>query len=251
MYVTILVFVIALLGGAVGFVAAWIIQGRALQKLRQDSEEELMVWRETCEEIEQEGEGFREHAESLERRLGAAHTDGTERIVALEIEVASIKQAKADLLAAVEADVAAAKLSYETRIAGLEADLARATGRPVARSARPDESPAHDDDPQGQRPDSLGAPFGSADDLKKINGVGPKLEQTLNELGIFHYRQIAGLTRENVAWIDNYLKFKGRIERDNWIGQASALSGEMAEATVSYREESEADGEPKDLSPRT
>ena len=88
MYITILVLVIALLAGAVGFIAAWIIQSRTLQQLRRDTEEEIMIWRETCEEIEQEASGFREHAEALERRLGSAHNVGRERIVALEAEIA-------------------------------------------------------------------------------------------------------------------------------------------------------------------
>ncbi|MDW3222286.1 MAG: NADH-quinone oxidoreductase subunit NuoE [Paracoccaceae bacterium] len=61
------------------------------------------------------------------------------------------------------------------------------------------------------------------DDLKRISGVGPKLEQTLNSLGIWHYDQVAGLTPEDIAWVDERLRFKGRIERDDWVGQAKAL----------------------------
>lgn len=66
---------------------------------------------------------------------------------------------------------------------------------------------------------------GAADDLKKIKGVGPKLEQTLNELGFFHYDQIAKWTEAEIAWVDNRLKFKGRIQRDDWIAQAKDLAG--------------------------
>lgn len=61
------------------------------------------------------------------------------------------------------------------------------------------------------------------DDLKKINGVGPKLEQVLNTLGIWTYRQIAALKPQEIAWLDDYLQFPGRIGRDDWIGQAEAL----------------------------
>lgn len=68
-----------------------------------------------------------------------------------------------------------------------------------------------------------GARLGMADDLKRISGVGPKLEATLNELGFYHFDQIAAWTPEHVAWVDARLKFKGRIERDDWIGQARAL----------------------------
>jgi transcription termination factor NusA len=76
---------------------------------------------------------------------------------------------------------------------------------------------------EGERPVPLHEPIGEADDLKKINGVGPKLEAMLNELGIFHYSQIAALTPENIAWVDGYLSFKGRIERDDWLNQAGSL----------------------------
>jgi len=62
------------------------------------------------------------------------------------------------------------------------------------------------------------------DDLKAIPGIGPKLEQVLNGLGIWTYAQIAGWTREEIAWVDDYLGFKGRIERDGWIAQAAGLA---------------------------
>lgn len=62
------------------------------------------------------------------------------------------------------------------------------------------------------------------DNLKEIKGVGPGLENTLNELGIYKFAQIASWGPAEVAWVDARLKFKGRITRDDWIGQATALS---------------------------
>lgn len=62
------------------------------------------------------------------------------------------------------------------------------------------------------------------DDLKAISGVGPKLEQVLNGLGIWTYGQIAALTPAEIAWIEDYLSFKGRIGRDDWLGQAARLA---------------------------
>ncbi|MCH9806428.1 MAG: NADH-quinone oxidoreductase subunit NuoE [Alphaproteobacteria bacterium] len=77
------------------------------------------------------------------------------------------------------------------------------------------------------RPKGLDGPRGGqADDLKRINGVGPKLEETLNSLGIFHFDQVAGWSPETVAWVDNFLSFKGRIDREGWIKQAKALAAE-------------------------
>jgi NADH-quinone oxidoreductase subunit E len=66
---------------------------------------------------------------------------------------------------------------------------------------------------------------GKPDDLKKISGVGPKLEGVLNGLGFYHFDQIAAWTESDVAWVDARLQFKGRIERDGWIDQAKTLSG--------------------------
>jgi len=62
-----------------------------------------------------------------------------------------------------------------------------------------------------------------ADDLVIINGVGPVLEDKLNSFGIFTYKQIAEWTPEVIAEFDDLLSFKGRIDRDNWIAQASVL----------------------------
>ncbi|WP_377288313.1 NADH-quinone oxidoreductase subunit NuoE [Rhizobium sp. SG2393] len=64
----------------------------------------------------------------------------------------------------------------------------------------------------------------TVDDLQLISGVGPKIEQTLHDLGIFTYAQIAKWTKAESEWVDGYLNFKGRIERDDWIRQADALA---------------------------
>lgn len=65
---------------------------------------------------------------------------------------------------------------------------------------------------------------GLPDDLKLLKGVGPKLEQTLNDLGFFHFDQIAAWGEAEVTWVDSRLTFKGRIERDGWIAQAAKLA---------------------------
>jgi len=64
------------------------------------------------------------------------------------------------------------------------------------------------------------------DDLQRIIGIGPHLEQVLNENGIYTYRQIARLTEVGLRDLDDQLGFKGRIERDNWSEQAEELHGE-------------------------
>lgn len=73
------------------------------------------------------------------------------------------------------------------------------------------------------KPELLAAAKGVADDLTQIKGIGPKLSQSLNDLGIWHLSQIAAWTPENIGWLDDQLSFKGRIQREGWVEQAQAL----------------------------
>ena len=62
------------------------------------------------------------------------------------------------------------------------------------------------------------------DDLKMIAGVGPKLETVLNDLGVYQWKQVAGWKKADVVHVNERLKFKGRIEREEWVKQAKALA---------------------------
>lgn len=69
------------------------------------------------------------------------------------------------------------------------------------------------------------AAFGEGDDLAQIIGVGPILTELLHEVGVFYFWQIAEWTDDDVAYVDEkLLHFKGRIERDDWVGQAKELA---------------------------
>jgi len=121
--------------------------------------------------------------------------------------------------------IAASKPKAATKSAG--------TAKPKA-AAKPSASkptPAMPGETQAKKPRFLPKPRkGGADDLKRIKGVGPSLEATLNGLGVFHYNQVSKWTPENVMWVDDHLKFKGRIARDNWLDQAAKLdAGEVTE----------------------
>ncbi|WP_205536230.1 NADH:ubiquinone oxidoreductase [Shinella zoogloeoides] len=65
---------------------------------------------------------------------------------------------------------------------------------------------------------------GKADDLKAISGIGPKLEQVLNGMGLKRYADIAALTDADVARIEAELGLGGRIARDGWVEQARTLA---------------------------
>jgi len=62
------------------------------------------------------------------------------------------------------------------------------------------------------------------DDLSKISGVGPVIVGKLEGLGITTFQQIADFTAEDIERIDAELNFKGRIERDEWVKQATEFA---------------------------
>lgn len=74
------------------------------------------------------------------------------------------------------------------------------------------------------------APPEAPDDLTKIYGIGPRLQQLLNELGVYHFEQIASFTRAELAWLDEQLfVIKGRAERDRWVESAKRAMADAAE----------------------
>lgn len=72
--------------------------------------------------------------------------------------------------------------------------------------------------------ETLAAPRGAPDDLKRLPGLGPVIEQKLNDLGIFHFWQIAAFKPDDIERIEDELKIKGRIERDEWVPHAATLA---------------------------
>jgi NADH-quinone oxidoreductase subunit E len=104
--------------------------------------------------------------------------------------------------------------------AGEAAEMAaRLAGMPAGASA---EDKAH---AVGTKPQALEAPKGGEpDDLKRIRGIGRVNEGRLNALGIYHFDQIAAWTRPEIRWVATYLSFPGRIDREDWVGQARILA---------------------------
>lgn len=134
-------------------------------------------------------------------------------------------KAKADRAATAKAKTdraaaeAAAKAEADSAAAAAVTPAASAPAKAVA--AAPAEATG-----SGTRPEALDGPRGgTADDLKRIKGVGPKMETTCNDLGFYHFDQIANWTADEVAWVDQNLKgFKGRVTRDDWVDQARLLA---------------------------
>ncbi|MBC9797656.1 hypothetical protein [Sinomicrobium weinanense] len=64
------------------------------------------------------------------------------------------------------------------------------------------------------------------DDLKKISGIGPFIEERLNSIGIFTFEQISNFTEQDMDQVTELIQFfPGRIKRDDWKGQAARLKG--------------------------
>jgi predicted flap endonuclease-1-like 5' DNA nuclease len=91
--------------------------------------------------------------------------------------------------------------------------------------AQPTPPPELAEDVTAKRPVGLAAPRnGVPDNLQRIRGIGKRNEDLLNGLGIYHFGQIAAWTPAEIRWVATYLAFPDRIERDDWVGQATVLA---------------------------
>jgi large subunit ribosomal protein L19 len=91
-------------------------------------------------------------------------------------------------------------------------------------------------------------PKGEPDDLKLIQGVTPELEKKLNKLGLIKFEQIANLSDDEIARLDEELKLSGAVENDDWTAKAVELMAETTAGEVPAEEEegeATAESEPK------
>lgn len=205
-----------------------------------DLESQLDALRRERDAAAERGEGHRQRADALEGRVSA--------IAGLEAALSEAKTRARDFeavqaqLAEREAELARLRnqprttvdetevmhLRFRTRflddrVKFLEARLA---AQPTLRPAAPPRQTFMPAEPSAQevRPTSLPAARGGApDDLRLIDGVSPRIESTLNSIGVYHFDQIAHWSDENVAWVERYLAYKGRISRERWVEQARSL----------------------------
>jgi predicted flap endonuclease-1-like 5' DNA nuclease len=128
---------------------------------------------------------------------------------------------------------------WKWRARYLEARVRHLEQRPIAAHSREPETqlepdaedaplPPPSDQPR-RKPTVLASPRdGAPDDLTLIDGVSALQQSTLYSIGVYHFDQIAAWTPENVAWVDHYLRLRGRIDHEDWIEQAAALARELA-----------------------
>ncbi len=75
-------------------------------------------------------------------------------------------------------------------------------------------------------------PKGEADDLTKITGIDTDLALRLKQLNLFKLDQVANLSDDDIANVDEALQLDGKIEKDDWVGQAQRLIAEASVAEV-------------------
>ncbi len=106
---------------------------------------------------------------------------------------------------------------------GVGAASTPATGLTSNLSAPEPDEPEEPEVMDSWKPQGFASPPSDVDDLKRIKGVGSVIEETLNGLGIYQLQQIANWSHDNIAWVENFIAFPGRISREDWINQARTL----------------------------
>jgi large subunit ribosomal protein L19 len=83
-------------------------------------------------------------------------------------------------------------------------------------------------------------PKGEPDDLTRIVTISAELADRLRGLGVIKFEQIANFSDDDIANVDEALGLEGRMEKDDWVGQARALLAEAAAAEVPAEGEAKA-----------
>ena len=121
---------------------------------------------------------------------------------------------EAPVLSVVEPVAAPAEIEVRAEVEGAQAEAPAQEVAEVEEAPQADPSPLLLDAPRG----------GEADDLRLVKGIGAKMEASLNEFGIYHYDQIAGLDENGIAWLDQHLPgFKRNCARFDMVSGAKAL----------------------------
>ncbi len=165
------------------------------------------------------------HFVKRRRKHSSQRTKGHRQKLTL-VRVTDILASGADATG-VKAAIGTGSVSGAALVAGAAAAVATKAAKPAKKAAAA--APSTAEAVEAERPANLltEARGGQADDLKRISGVGPKLEGLLNQNGVFHFEQIAAWNDAEIAYMDDQLSFKGRIARDNWIEQAAGFAAEQ------------------------
>ncbi|WP_417496624.1 5' DNA nuclease [Maricaulis sp.] len=154
---------------------------------------------------------LRRENENLARRLGEAEA----RAVAASRAPEAVKAGHADIPADSSEKREPAKPAAKRK-------AAPAAAKPAAAPAKPKPAPAAE--PATPAPaEPAPAAAASDEDLTVIKGLGPKAAASLKAEGVVRYAQIAAWSESDIADWDARINGRGRIVRDDWVGQAKAL----------------------------
>lgn len=217
------IFILLLAAALLGMVLGWYLTRIAAAGARNTLQAELMTAREELRGVQEARDAAvtaHDSAERERRLLSDELIDLRAQLAAAQ--AAPVQQADRPVaLASLEAELEDCRASLAALSAPTSGNEQVAHTAAIANAAQAAAAGA-----RSLMGDSGGAPDrpeGEADDLQRIKGIGPKIAGILADLGIRRYEQIAAWTPENVAWINDQLKFKGRVERERWIEQARAL----------------------------
>jgi len=213
------------LAAIIGFVAGWLIRGVRRARTTSDI---VRAWEARLAERDRKIEALRlAYASS---RASTQPDDGSVRDPAPPESGAGdrelVKGAPAIQADATETDLSGAKVDLQQMQAALQ-QLVGSHARleelvsGLSDQVRADKVEPHPNAQTGTRLAYAGDDQSPRDDLKRILGIGPSLERTLNDLGVCTYRQIASWTEDEIKAISARLgSFGTRIKRDNWVQSA-------------------------------
>lgn len=167
---------------------------------------------------------LRRENENLARRLGEAETRA---VAASQVPAGAVKTGRADMpedkvqpAAAKPAAKPAAKVATTPAAKPVAAKPVAAKPAAAKPAAKPKAKPAA----AKPAPAAPAAPAAGEDDLTAIKGLGPKAADSLKAAGVKRYAQIAVWDEAEIARWDERINGRGRIVRDDWVGQAKTLS---------------------------
>ncbi|MCA4895275.1 MAG: hypothetical protein ING84_09755 [Cytophagales bacterium] len=222
----------------IGFGIAWFLRQASIEKSQRSQSLLLQQYN----ELTQQAGSYKEQAEKAEQKLARAQqtfkTDFQRLSSENEKLIASLEPERKEILRTREelqvlrpkvqlADIELGRIAFQMK--QLENQLAEEKENKQKLAAELEEAKlSKEPKRQPVEPAFLGhAKFNEKqkDNLKMISGIGPVLEQKLNALGIYTFRQISEFTPQTIEHVTSSIKFfPDRIGRDNWIGQAAALA---------------------------
>lgn len=213
---------------ALGAALAWLILRFGASNR---SEEQLGPWRDRVSSLEHERDSLRrdlgearDRATESEARLSALRDDLADRDARIEGLARDLDSLKSEATARGQSSGNGADTAPEAAVPAAAKPPTAAAKKPAAAGAKKPVSAAAEKRTAAVADKPAAAASGDTPDkLSRVKGIGSVLEAQLNALGITSLAQLAALSDKEVDRIDEAIGFKGRIRREDWVGQARKL----------------------------